>query len=196
MIHSRNTTLITSARLTIMQTALKTVSHDITLYLCPLIVSVLLHPLTSLHHCFIHSKFWILYIHHRSSVPGKSQDDVRLHPALPYRPASCYFGSCKLNVVFFPLFGFLFFSVDLDHITNYYAINFISFSPYPILVNYYGSLFQNSHHCFFLCPVVFDRCLSHPECNIRALILSWPEDTIPSTWMGLWVPVILAQLHR
>lgn len=133
MRHSRNTTLIRSPRIKIMQTALKPVSHDITLYLCPLIVSVLLHPLTSLHHCFIHSKFWILYIHHRSSVPGKSQDDVRLHPALPYRPASCYFGSCKLNVVvfFFSFVSFSVFSVDLDHITNYYAIYLFHFFPIP-----------------------------------------------------------------
>lgn len=61
--------------------------------LCICLFNGLLHPIHPLHHCFTHSKFGIFYIHHQSSVPGKSQDDVRLHPALPYRPASCYFGS-------------------------------------------------------------------------------------------------------
>lgn len=32
------------------------------------------------YHCFTHSKFWILYVHHPPSVPGKSQDDVRIDP--------------------------------------------------------------------------------------------------------------------
>lgn len=47
----------------------------------------------SLHHYFTHSKFWVVYVQHQSSVPGWSQDDVRLDPVLPYWPASYYFGS-------------------------------------------------------------------------------------------------------
>lgn len=88
MRHNRSSALKISAPIKIMQTVLKPVTS-----LCPFIFSGLLHPFISLHYCFTHSKCWILYIHHHSSVPGKSQDDVRLDPALPYRPASCYFGS-------------------------------------------------------------------------------------------------------
>lgn len=62
-------------------------------YICHYFVpfSGLLLPLSSLQHCFTHSKIWILHIRPQSSVPGKSQDDVRLDPALPHRPAFCYF---------------------------------------------------------------------------------------------------------
>lgn len=39
-------------------------------------------------------------------------------------------------------------------------------------------------------------CLSPPESNIWAQILSWTEHTVPSIWMDSWVHVILTQLHR
>lgn len=71
----------------------------ITLHSRPRIFSVLSNTLSSLRYCF-HTlqSFGFHPIPPQSSVPGKvSQDDVRLDPVLPVRPASCCFGSCKLK---------------------------------------------------------------------------------------------------
>lgn len=154
------------------------------------------------HLCSVDSFLWLLYtvvsntpsvlcIHHQPSVPGipKMMSDLNplfhsdLHPVILF-----------LVSYFFHFFHFVavlqLILITLQNLFIYY----FSLS-HAIRIKLWGTIFVPYSHCYFFYPVVF-YSYSPSECKISASILSWQEHMILSTWMELWVPAILMQLHR